>query len=128
MNVAALQLSELDRAELTALEEAFWRAETRFDPAFLQRHLAADFTEFGRSGAAYTRDEVVAAPAGPIDCQLPLPQLTLRAIDAATVLLTHDSVLTRASGQPEHAHRASLWTRGPQGWQMRFHQGTPFVP
>ena len=128
MNVAALQLSELDRAELTALEEAFWRAETRFDPAFLQRHLAADFTEFGRSGAAYTRDEVVAAPAGPIDCQLPLPQLTLRAIDAATVLVTYDSVLTGAGGQQEHAHRASLWTRGSQGWQMRFHQGTPFVP
>lgn len=128
MTVAAVQLSELDRAELTALEEAFWRAETRFDPVFLQRHLAPDFTEFGRSGAAYTRDEVVAAPAGPIDCQLPLPHLTLRAIDVATVLVTYDSVLTRAGGPHEHAHRASLWTRGSQGWQMRFHQGTPFIP
>ena len=29
MNVATLQLSDLDRAELTALEEDFWRAETR---------------------------------------------------------------------------------------------------
>jgi len=34
------ELSEEDRSELTRLEEGMWQEETRFDPAFQERHFA----------------------------------------------------------------------------------------
>jgi len=48
-------------------------------------------------------------------------------LDENTVQLTYDSEAVY-DGVVEHAHRSSLWSRGPSGWVMRFHQGTPFHP
>ena len=124
--MTAPPLSPEDAAELVRLEQAMWRAETRFDPAFQARHFAPDFVEFGRSGRVYDRAQALAQPARPIDCQLPLPNLAVRAIDVASALVTYDSVVRGPQGVA-HAHRASLWTRGPQGWALRFHQGTPYA-
>jgi hypothetical protein len=121
------RLSPEDVAELMRLEQAMWQAQTRFDPAFQARYFAPDFVEFGRSGKIYDRTLTLAQPARPIDCQLPLPHLAVRAIDVATALVTYDSVV-RGPRSIEHTHRASLWTRGPQGWALRFHQATPYAP
>ena len=55
----SLVLSASDQAELTRLEEAMWRSETRFDKAFQEQYLAADFVEFGRSGRVYAREDVI---------------------------------------------------------------------
>ena len=52
-------LSEEDRCELIQLDEAMWRAETRFDPAFQALRFADDFVEFGRSGRVYDRAQIV---------------------------------------------------------------------
>ena len=120
-------LGAQDAATLTALEETMWRPETRFDPLFQQRHFAPDFVEFGRSGRVYRRADIVGLPAQAIDCLLPLPNLALRALDVHTALLTYDSAVG-PPGARQWAHRSSVWTRGAQGWVMRFHQGTPFVP
>jgi hypothetical protein len=46
------QLSEQDKAEITYLEEAMWREETRFNLTFQQARFAPDFFEFGRSAAS----------------------------------------------------------------------------
>jgi hypothetical protein len=48
-----LQLSEEDKLEITRLEEAMWREETRFDLNFQRTRFAQDFFEFGRSGRVY---------------------------------------------------------------------------
>jgi len=29
-------------------------------------------------------------------------------------------------GVPEKGRRSSLWSRTPDGWVLRFHQGTPY--
>jgi len=35
----------------------------------------------------------------------------------------------RAVAEPiEHARRSSIWSRTGDGWVMRFHQGTLYVP
>ena len=46
--------------ELIELEHALWRAETRFDDEFMERILADDFGEFGRSGRVYARADTLA--------------------------------------------------------------------
>ena len=123
----ALAISNEDRATLTRLEEAMWREETRFDMQFMERTLAPDFLEYGRSGRTYTRAQSLAVPRQTTDAVLPLPNLRIRLIDEHTAQVTYDSAVTY-DGMVEHGHRSSIWSRTPFGWVMRFHQGTPYVP
>src|SRR5664279_5282638 len=122
-----LELSEDDRVTLTQLEEGMWREETRFDMHFMERALASDFFEYGRSGRTYTRAQSLVVPRQPTDTVLPLPNLKIRLIGEDTAQLTYDSAVTY-DGIVEHARRSSIWSRTSDGWVMRFHQGTPYVP
>lgn len=122
-----MRLSEADRAALVTLEESLWRTATRFDHDHLERTLAPDFFEYGRSGRVWSRGACMAVPAHEIDAVLPLPHLQVRLLDVDTAQLTYDSAVTY-NGVQEHAHRSSIWSRTPAGWVLRFHQGTPFTP
>lgn len=117
-----------DLAELTRLEEAMWRAETRFDPAFQEAHFAVDFVEFGRSGRTYTRAQIMRSDKSAIQAKLPLPELTIRMLGDGIAQLTYNSEAL-FDGVVEHARRSSIWTKTETGcWVMRFHQGTPYEP
>ena len=120
-----MHLSDEDRRELASLEHAMWHESTRFDLQFQEARFAIDFIEFGRSGRTYTRAQIIRTDRSPIHATL--TNLQIRALDVATVLLTYDSE-AMYNNEVEHAHRSSIWTRGSTGWQMRFHQGTPFNP
>lgn len=120
-------LSESDRAALVGLEESLWRPATRFDQDHLERTLAPDFFEYGRSGRVWSRHACMAIATQDIDAVLPLPNLQVRLLDADTAQLTYDSAVTY-DGVVEHAHRSSIWSRTATGWVLRFHQGTPFTP
>ena len=122
-----LEASARDIAELTRLEEAMWRPETRFDLAFQEAHFAQDFVEFGRSGKTYTRAQIICGDPTDIHATLPLPQLTIRMLGEGTALLTYHSE-AQYDGIIEHARRSSIWTKTKTGWVMRFHQGTPYEP
>jgi hypothetical protein len=119
--------SPSDAAALTALEEAMWRGETRYDLAFQERHFAADFIEFGRSGRTYNREQIIRSGSDEIDAVLPLPNLRIRMLSADVAQLLYDSQV-RYDGVWQHSHRSSIWSRVPGSWVMRFHQGTPCVP
>jgi hypothetical protein len=109
--------------EFRALEESLWRAETRFDRAYLERVLHPEFAEFGRSGRVWTREETIAAEAGEIDAELPLPDFAVWPLSADVVLLTYRTVVRHAS--VDHANRSSVWVRDGPTWRLRFHQATP---
>lgn len=108
------------------LEESLWREETRFDPAYMDRVLAEDFVEFGRSGRVYDRAGILASPREPIDAVLPLPDFAARLIGPDVVLVTYNSLVTYA-GVVEQGRRSSIWSRTADGWELRFHQGTPYT-
>lgn len=122
-HTGSMELSAADRNELQRLEESLWRPETRFDRAHMERMLAPDFFEFGRSGRTYDRAACLAVERSALDVRLPLPGFRVVSLDADTALVTYvsevryDEVLL--------ANRASVWSRTPAGWQLRFHQGTP---
>jgi hypothetical protein len=124
---ASTALSDSDRAQLTQLEESMWRAATRFDLAFMEKTLAPDFFEFGRSGRVWSRDQILDMAGRTIEAALPLPNLRIRLLDADTAHVTYDSAVVY-DGAVEHAHRSSIWSRRSNGWVLRFHQGTPFRP
>jgi len=112
---------------LQRLETELHRLETRRNPARLAKLLHPDFEEFGRSGRVYSRSEVLAEFSGITE----FPQVVARNFKLYTMgeeaaLLTYTSAHASGNGDlHRHSLRASLWIRGAQGWQMRFHQGTP---
>lgn len=83
-----------------------WREETRFDMQFMQRALASDFFEFGRSGRMYTREQSLAVALQPLDAVLPLPDLSIRMLARNTAqgtyssVVTYDGVLSTVGGVP----------------------------
>ncbi len=124
---AAGMLLESDLQQLRALEESLWRRETRCDPAYQDAVFATDFTEYGRSGLIYSRDEILMGEdhVRDIGAALPITALFARLLCADTALVTYSSRVIR-NGVAEHANRSSIWSRGGKlGWQLRFHQGTP---
>ncbi|QOV34787.1 nuclear transport factor 2 family protein [Streptomyces ferrugineus] len=74
--------------------------EVRRSPELLGSLLHPEFHEFGASGRRWDK--------------------------ASTVNRLHLTFDTVYNGR--HAHRSSLWRRTDDGWQMYFHQGTPFTP
>jgi hypothetical protein len=124
---ASMALSDSDCAQLTQLEESMWRAATRFDLAYMEKTLAPDFFEFGRSGSVWSREQILDMAGRTIETVLPLPNLRVRLLDADTAQVTYDSAVA-FDGTMEHAHRSSVWSRRAEGWVLRFHQGTPFRP
>jgi hypothetical protein len=119
-----MDLSKLDRDALERLEEELWREETRFDIRRMNELIAPDFFEFGRSGRVYRREDTLAVPRAPIDAVFPLPGFRARALDRDVAQVTYNSAVTYG-GVVQHARRSSIWSRTPDGWALRFHQGTP---
>lgn len=116
-------------AELRALELQLHLPAVRSDAAALARLLHADFTEIGRSGRAYTRAEMVAHLLEPDDAQPPVTivadAFVLSELAPGAALLNYRSAhRTADGGLQRHTLRSSLWLHTPQGWQLRFHQGT----
>ncbi|HEX6220049.1 MAG TPA: DUF952 domain-containing protein [Acidimicrobiia bacterium] len=106
------------------LEEALWLEETAFDPQWLDRVLHAGFSEVGRSGRTYTREQTLEAPATPLEVELPLERYRIHLIDEDVALVRYVSRQT-LDGEQRPAERTSIWVNTNDGWQLRFHQGTP---
>lgn len=116
-------LSESDLLELKSLEESLWRSETRFDLAHQEKVFAKDFFEFGRSGRRYTREQMIRTESQPIKAKLPLQNFKIHPLDSNNALVTYISEVQYED--LELGNRCSVWSRTPEGWKLRFHQGTP---
>jgi hypothetical protein len=122
-----MELDRTDRQLLERLEEELWREATRWDRVRMNDVFADDFFEFGRSGRVYGRDETLSAAAAPIEARFPLENFSARLLAPDVAQVTYNSAVKR-DGLYQFARRSSIWTRGANGWVIRFHQGTPFEP
>jgi hypothetical protein len=113
----------MQAAQFRDLEESLWRAETRFDPAHLERVLYPEFFEFGRPGRNWTRAETLGTAPGDIDAQLPLPDFTVHALSADAAPVTYRTAVRHET--LDYANRSSIWLRDGSAWRLRFHQATP---
>lgn len=118
-----MELDATTRLTLQALEESMWRSETRFDHRYMDAVLHPDFTEIGRSGRVFSRDDVLEMPWVEISVDIPLSNLVFSRLADGVILLTYTTVPTHS----EHgaAHRASVWVFEAKRWLLRYHQGTP---
>jgi len=117
-----MELSHDDALLLQAMEEAMWRAETRFDRPYMEAVLAPGYVEVGQSGRIYTREQVLDAPYQEIDVILPLTDFRVEAVCSHGAMVLYTAM-------PKHgargaAHRCSVWSREDR-WRLRYHQATP---
>lgn len=119
-----LEISREDHERLRTLEESLWVGTTRFDNAYMERVLSPDFFEFGRSGRVYTREETLGGSREEIKARIPLKDFKIRPISENVVQVTYVSEVTYGD-EVEVGNRSSIWVKTPEGWKLRFHQGTP---
>ena len=115
---------------LRALEVALHQQSVRRDRKQLEQLLHPDFREFGRSGRAYDRAELLAGlPQELQPDQVWSQDYALQPLAAGSALLTYRSARVTAEGTLEsYTNRSSVWQLTSEGWRMLFHQGTPTAP
>ena len=84
------------------------------EPALLH----PEFLEIGRSGRAWSRDDVALSPT--VDGGIFDEVITLDRLAADSILLVF-----RTRDERGATLRSSLWVRDGGRWRLRFHQGTP---
>ncbi|CAM5449907.1 nuclear transport factor 2 family protein [Streptomyces chartreusis] len=98
--------------------------DVRRSPEQLGALLHPDFHEFGSSGRRWDRASTLARlprDTDPADRYVVTSGIEGIRLAPDLVHLTFDTVY-----DGRHAHRSSLWRCTDAGWQMYFHQGTPF--
>ena len=107
-----------DEERVVALERDLLTDDVRSDPAAVAALLHPDWTEIGRSGRLWTREEMLNTIA-PLTEPVTLDTVAVSRVDETTVLL-----LWRAVTDQRSTLRSSLWVRVAGDWRQRFHQGT----
>lgn len=115
---------------LQALEAELHAPAARGDAGKLNALLHDEFREFGRSGTAYNKRGTLARlPAQAQHDVVAADQFEVQPLAERVALLTYRSAHRCADGSLERfTLRSSVWELTEQGWQMRFHQGTPTQP
>ena|SRR5687768_17615086 len=106
------------------LEQSLLRPEVRASAAGVDRLLADDFLEFGSSGHAFGKKEVIEALQSEASMERTLVDFHVRPLADDVVLLTYRSIRRDASGERQFL-RSSIWKNADSQWRMVFHQGTP---
>jgi ribonuclease HI len=107
-----------DEDVVVGLERSLLSDEVRVDPAAVAALLHPDWSEIGRSGRLWTREEMLAV-IGPLESPVTLDLVVVSRVTADTILLVWRAVTDRRS-----TLRSSWWVRERGHWRQRFHQGT----
>ena len=116
----AAESSPASEAEqVIALERSLLTDEVRSDPAAVAALLHPQWSEVGRSGRLWSREEML-DEIGPLAEEASLDVLSCMPVGPDAMLLTWRSVADSGS-----TLRSSLWVRDKGHWQQLYHQGTP---
>ena len=108
-----------DAETVIALERSLLTDEVRSDPAAVAALLHPQWSEVGRSGRLWSREEIL-DEIGPLPEEVTLDVIACMPAAQDALLLTWRSVTDTGS-----TLRSSLWVRDKGHWQQLFHQGTP---
>lgn len=112
---------------LSALECELHAPSVRNNQLRLTELLDPDFLEHGRSGATYTRAEILKHLASDSEpTRIHAQEFKIQELAPTVVLLTYRSAHVSPSGALERpSNRSSIWRLDGANWRMVFHQGTP---
>ncbi len=106
------------------LEEKLWISEFRFNRHWIEQILTEDFFEFGRSGRIHSRLDCINTPEQELKVELPLRNFHSEFLASNVILTTYISKV-RENNDIVSSNRSSIWLHTDNGWQLKFHQGTP---
>jgi hypothetical protein len=110
---------------LLSREEALLDPGVRRDPAVVESLLADDFLEFGSSGRAWTRDQIIELLANETFSPVQIESFHCDLLADGVALVTYRALRTDAqTGNRTSSLRSSIWTNRLGEWRVRFHQGT----
>jgi hypothetical protein len=117
------------RTEILALERGLLDPATRHLPEWLDRIFAEDLTEFGQSGRAYTKDEIIQALVAEKRAPVAIfaiaePRFTELAPGVVLVTYRREPLVQDSVEPPVASLRASIWRNDDGRWRLFFHQGT----
>ncbi len=107
-----------EEERVIALERSLLTAEVRADRASVAALLHPAWSEVGRTGRVWSRDDVLDTIA-PLSPPVSLDVLSVSRVGENAILL-----VWRALGDRRATVRSSLWLRERGIWRQRFHQGT----
>jgi hypothetical protein len=110
--------------EIEALEDALLSPAVRGSRDRLSALLADDFLEFGESGTAYTKDEILAHLPQTRPATYTVRDFAVEALSRDVALATYRIEARGPAGNVRHSVRSSIWLRCDGVWRLRFHQGT----
>ena len=109
-------------------EVALHQFEVRTDKTQVLKLLHADFKEVGESGNSYTLKSILdhLGQEQPNSGQIHSQEFESFELSPETYLLLYKSVRVNVDGKYSNfAKRSSIWSLTENGWQMKYHQGTP---
>lgn len=111
------------------LEEELLKPEVRRSAQQVGHLLADEFVEFGSSGRAYSKAQIIAVlqqETPEPSVQIVLAEFTARRLAPDVVLVTYRAIRqSQSDPDPASRLRSSIWKLMDGRWQMVFHQGTP---
>ncbi len=112
--------------ELLGLERRLLDPAVRRSSADLSPLLSEEFREFGQSGGAHSKVDVIAelAREAPLPPSFEFRDFRVSRLGPAVALVTYLLVMDR-DGDARASRRSSIWRREGEAWRMLFHQGTP---
>jgi hypothetical protein len=112
--------------QILTLEESLLAPEVRTPPENLMQLLSDDFIEFGSSGQAYDKHQVIEALQHGSGERFSLQDFQVRPLAPGVVLATYRAVKFSDKRQDSrYSLRSSIWKSDEDRWQIVFHQGTP---
>lgn len=112
---------------LQALEVELHHPGIRCSRERLEQLLHPHFHEVGRSGRPYSRETVITYLASlSVSPSVVSDAFLVAEMGTDVALLTFRSAQVSQDGSLEtHTLRSSVWVNTVNGWQLRYHQGTP---
>jgi hypothetical protein len=110
---------------LEQLEKRLLEHTTRLNHDELSVLLADDFVEFGASGVAWTRAEVIEGLQSEVFLPRFISDFVLRQLSDDVALVTYLCCSIASDQTCEmNSLRSSIWRKRDDAWRMVFHQGT----
>jgi hypothetical protein len=116
--------------QLQAFEVELHLPAVRGDSARLDALLHDEFREFGRSGAAYAKADILSHLLSAVQhATVVADNFLVHRLGTDIALLTYRSAHELPDGTlHRHTLRSSIWQFSDDGWQLIFHQATPTEP
>ncbi|AIT10112.1 hypothetical protein LO80_09100 [Candidatus Francisella endociliophora] len=108
---------------LLDLEKSLLSSKTRFDYKYMSEILTNDFREFGKSGKAYTKQDILQSLLSPIKINLEIINNSFKVnlLEEHIILVTY---MTINKYNNQKHNRSSIWVGLNNKWKIKFHQGT----